>query len=101
MASSSRLGDEWIGICCCHNDPTCVSMGGFIMTCSPDAKSGGQGQSTLIDTTIGWCGHTGTVVTSSLKSKTNGLGKARIGETVTGCNIGIVVDGNPKHDVGG
>ena len=101
MASSSRLGDMWIGICCCHDDPTCVPMGGMIISSSPNAKSGGPGQARLSDMTIGWCGHTGMIVSSSATSVTNGLGKAKIGDSVNGCNIGIVVGGNPVHDVGG
>jgi len=101
MASSSRIADEWIGICCCHNDPTCVSMGGFITTGSGNAKSGGLSQARLTETTIGWCGHTGMVISASNTSRTNSLGKTRIGENVVGCNIGIVIAGNTKHDVGG
>lgn len=100
MTLSSRIGDEWIGICCCHEDPTCVPMGGIIITGSPNARSGGQSQSRLVDTTIGWCGHPGMIISSSITSKTNSLGKARLGEVVTGCNIGIIVGGNPTHDVG-
>lgn len=100
MASSSRLADEWIGICCCHKDPECVPMGGIIITASPNARSGGQNQARLTETTIGWCGHPGIVVTSSIRSRTNSLGKARISESVTGCNFGQVITGNPKHDVG-
>jgi len=101
MASSSRLGDAWIGICCCHNDPTCVPMGGMIVTGSPNAISSGPSQGRLMELTIGWCGHPGNVVSASSTSKTNSLGKARIGESVVGCNIGIVIGGNPIHDVGG
>jgi hypothetical protein len=40
------------------------------------------------------------VISGSPVSVTNSLPKARIGETVIGCNIGIVVTGNPVHDVG-
>jgi hypothetical protein len=98
--NSARIGDAWIGICCCHSKPTCVSMGGIIISGSPNAKSGGPSQSRLIDTTIGWCGHPGMIISSSLRSKTNTLGKARIGDSITGCNIGIIITGNPTHDVG-
>lgn len=98
--NSSRIGDAWIGICCCHSDPTCVSMGGIIISGSPNAKSGGPSQSRLTDVTIGWCGHPGMIISSSIRSKTNSLGKARIGDSITGCNIGIIITGNPTHDVG-
>jgi hypothetical protein len=55
----------------------------------------------MMDITIGWCGHTGMIVSSSTLSLTNTLGKARIGSTVIGCNQGIVIGGNPPHEVGG
>ena len=98
---SARIGDAWVGICCCHVDPPCVPMGGIIVSGSPNAVSGGPSQSRLTDVTIGWCGHPGIIVSSSSTSVTNGLGKARIGDAVTGCNIGTIVSGNPTHDVGG
>lgn len=101
MASSSRIADEWMGICCCHHDPKCISMGGFIISGSANAKSGGLSQARLADTTIGWCGHPGMVISASATSKTNTLGKTRIGENVVGCNIGVIVGGNVKHNVGG
>lgn len=101
MPSSSRLTDQWIGQCCCHEDPTCIPMGGMIISASFNAGSSSLGQGRLVDTTIGWCGHTGIIISSSSTSKTNTRGKARIGSGVVGCNIGIVIGGNPPHEVGG
>ena len=75
-------------------------MGGMIITGSPNAVSSGLSQGRLSDMTIGWCGHPGIIVSGSVTSVTNGLSKARIGETVVGCNIGIIISGNPTHDVG-
>ena len=101
MPETSRLLDEWTGICCCHDDPTCVSTGGWIITGSPNVFSGSWDQGRLSDTTIGYCGHTGIVVTGSSNTFENGLSDARIGDEVTGCNIGQVISGNPTHIVGG
>ncbi len=102
MPKASRLGDQWIGQCCCHTSPTCEPMGGIIVTASTNSVSAsGQGQARVGDLTIGWCGHPGIIVSGSITSLMNSLGKARIGETVTGCNIGIVITGNPVHEVGG
>jgi hypothetical protein len=100
MASSARLMDMWTGICCCHHDPPCVPMGGYIITSSPNVYSSGRGQGRLIETTIGFCGHSGIVITASMTSFANSLGKARIGDSVVGCNIGTVITGNPTHDIG-
>ena len=99
MASSSRLTDMWVGICCCHSDPTCISMGGYIITGSPNVISSSQAQGRLLETTIGFCGHSGMVVTSSPNVNANTRGKIKIGESVVGCNIGIVITGNPTHNI--
>jgi uncharacterized Zn-binding protein involved in type VI secretion len=75
-------------------------MGGIIISASANANSG-ISQARLADMTIGWCGHPGMIITGSATSRTNSLGKARLGDSVHGCNIGIIVGGNPKHIVGG
>ena len=100
MAAVSRLTDLWTGICCCHSHPTCISMTGFIITCSPNHISAGLGVAKIGDITIGTCGHTGIIVTGSAVNITNGIGKAMIGSQVTGCNIGTVVTGAPTHFTG-
>jgi len=100
MPASSRLTDIWVGICCCHSNPTCIPMSGPIITSSANHVSLGLGQARLTDMTIGGCGHTGTIVTGAPTCVTNSLPKARIGEMVTGCNIGNVVTGNTTHEVG-
>jgi hypothetical protein len=99
--NNARLTDIWVGICCCHSHPDCIDMSGPIITCSPNNGSGTLGQARLTDITVGSCGHTGQIITSSSLAFCNTLGKARIGDLVDGCNIGIVVTGNPIHDVGG
>jgi hypothetical protein len=97
MASISRLNDHWTGICCCHSDPTCIPMGGFIITSSSDHKSSGPGVSRLQDMVVGYCGHTGTIVTSSLKNRTDSRGKSMVGSQVAGCSSGKLITGDTKH----
>jgi uncharacterized Zn-binding protein involved in type VI secretion len=75
-------------------------MSGPIITSSANHISLGLGQARLTDMTIGGCGHTGTIVSGAPTCVTNSLPKARIGEMVTGCNIGNVVTGNTTHEVG-
>lgn len=108
MPKASRMGDQWYGICCCHDkdDPDedgtdCIPMGGIIITASGNSGSNGQGQARVGDLTIGWCGHTGMIISGSATSLMNSLGKARIGEGVFGCNIGDIITGSPNHEVGG
>jgi len=97
MPNVSRVTDIWVGICCCHSDPTCIPMTGFIVTGSVDAVSEGLGNARVGDMTIGSCGHTGIIVSGSATNVTNNLGKALVGSQVTGCNIGTVVTGSPTH----
>jgi len=101
MPQSARILDQWTGICCCHNNPTCISMGGYIIGGSPNVISTSQKQGRLLDTTIGFCGHTGIIISVSSTVNANSLGDARIGDAVTGCNIGTIITGNPTHIVGG
>lgn len=99
MPSISRVNDKWTGICCCHldEDPHCIPMGGFIITGGGGHKSSGPGVARLLDMTIGYCGHSGFIVTSSLKNKSNNRGKALVGSNVSGCNNGKIITGDTKH----
>jgi len=100
MPSSARLSDLWVGICCCHSKPTCIQMAGPIITGSPNDNSGGLAQARLTDMVIGYCGHTGSIVSAASYCNANSLGKARIGDKVVGCVIGNIVTGSPNHIVG-
>jgi len=99
MANSARLGDMWTGVCCCHTKPTCIPMTGFIITGSLNSVSGNNSQARFLDMTIGACGHTGLIITASPNVQTNSLGKARLGDSVVGCNIGTIITGEPTHNI--
>jgi uncharacterized Zn-binding protein involved in type VI secretion len=103
MSFDARLTDIWVGICCCHEDPECVDMSGPIITYSQTQRSGNLNQARLTDVTMGDCGHTGYIITGSTMARCDGLPKARIGDFVIGCNIGIIVFGNSGglHQLGG
>ena len=107
MPASSRFGDMWTGICCCHDKDhheqdgnDCIPMAGIVISGSADSVSSNQGQGRMTDMTIGYCGHPGIIISSSGSHKTNSLGTARTGDGVTGCNVGVLVTGNPSHIVG-
>lgn len=99
MPSISRTNDLWTGICCCHDDPKCIGMGGYIITGSGNHTSAALAVGRFTDMTVGYCGHTGTIITGSPANTTNNLSKGRVGSTVVGCNLGTVVTGNPNHTV--
>lgn len=71
--------------------------GPILGPCSPDRIVKNYQQARLTDITIGWCGHTGVIVTGSPDHQTNNLPTARIGDAVTGCNIGVIVTGADNH----
>jgi len=99
MPASARVTDLWIGICCCHPPAPCIPMMGFIVTGSPNAISSGKGQAAVGDLTIGFLGHPGFIITGSPNALVNNKGKATLGSIITGCNIGMVITGNPTHMV--
>ena len=91
MPGVARAGDIWSGICCCHNDPDCISMSGPIVSFSADVIGNGRGAARLGDSVIGNCGHPGNIVTASPNVICNGRGLARLGDVVVGCTIGQIV----------
>jgi uncharacterized Zn-binding protein involved in type VI secretion len=99
MPAAARLQDLWVGICSCHAKPPCIPMTGRIITGSPNVQCENQAQARLTDMTIGNCGHTGKIVTSSVTVFANSLGKARIGSQVVSCNLGQVVTGSPTYTI--
>jgi uncharacterized Zn-binding protein involved in type VI secretion len=109
MPNTSRQLDEWIGECCCHDDndwdkdgDECIPMGGFIIEGSGDMGSSAFAQARETDRTIGWCNrHMGFISSSSLTVLANNLGKARVGDGVSGCNQGELITGTPNFDTGG
>jgi len=97
MPNLARLTDIWVGVCECHNNP--VEVSGQIVSSSTDVFSGNLGQARLNDMVIAFCdkNHTGLIAGGSTKNIANGRPKARIGDPVTGCTIGLISTGDPKH----
>ena len=94
MSGNARIGDIWVGICCCHSDPTCIPMAGVIVTSSLNVTINNRGAARLGDTVIGYCGHPGTIVTASASVNSNNRGSSRIGDSVVGCTIGTIAIGS-------
>ena len=97
---SRQTVDLWEGICCCHDDPTCEPMSGPITSGSTYSISGNYGQARLRDTTVGWCGHTGEIVTGAPYAIIEGTRKSRVGDQVDGCNIGVLSTGLANGSIG-
>jgi uncharacterized Zn-binding protein involved in type VI secretion len=89
----ARLTDRTHGTCYCHIVP--ISVGGSIITASPDTTVNGLGMARLNDTVLADCGHTGTIVTCSATNTCNGRGVARLGDTTTGCYVATIITASP------
>jgi hypothetical protein len=90
----------WTGQCCCHSNPDCVPMTGYVITGSPNVFTSSVKQGRLTDITIGECGHTGKLITGSNVVFANSIQKALVTSVVDGCNIGRVIQGDTTHDIG-
>jgi hypothetical protein len=101
MPDTSRQLDEWSGICCCHPPAPCIGMSGYILEGLDTLLTGGEKQAQLLHLTIGDCGHTGYIVTASSTVSGSGRGKVRVGDQVTGCNIGNIITGLATVQTGG
>ena len=100
MPGAARLTDQFVGICCCHSDPTCIAMGGYVVSAVGAHQSQGLPAAILGSLVIGYCGHPGNIVTASSKASSGGVGTAYLGSQVQGCLIGTIVTGASKHTVG-
>ena len=101
MPPQSRIGDLGVGICCCHPPIPCIRMVGPLIQGSPNHRTNGIPSSRLGDMIIGYCGHSGFMISSSATARINGLGAVRIGDNFSGCFTGILVQGSPNTITGG
>jgi uncharacterized Zn-binding protein involved in type VI secretion len=90
----ARLGDRTIGQCSCHTST--ITVGGTIITASPNTIVNGMNVARLGDTVLADCGHTGTIVTSSPTNICNGAGIARLGDRTTGCYVATIITASPN-----
>jgi len=68
-------------------------MVGFIITGSGDEVMEYLGESRRWDMGFGFCGHITFIVDGSPTADTNNIAKARVGDAVAGCIIGVMITG--------
>lgn len=84
-----------VGTCCCHPPIPCIPMTGYLLTSSSDVLCGPSGAGRMTDLVIGYCGHTGIIITGSSGVTMNGLPAARQFDTFSGCFSGTIITGFP------
>lgn len=97
---AARIGDLGIGTCCCHSSPTCISMTGILIEGAATVLTNCISQSRLTDIVLGYCGHTGQMITSSNTVFAESLGTVRLSDQFYGCFFGQIVEGSPDTNIG-
>lgn len=91
MPGTSRITDLGTGICCCHSNPTCISMTGMLNTGSSTYFVENQLVSRVGDIVLGFCGHVGVMVSGSPTSFAEGSQVVREGDQFSGCFTGVLI----------
>jgi len=93
MSADARMGDIFVGVCCCKPHTHCVPMAGIIVISSENTSSKNLQEARVGDIGIGYCGHPAIIITGSDTVTINNQANARVGDLVAGCINGIIVTG--------
>jgi len=96
MSSHARIGDVFVGVCCCHPPASCVGAAGIIVTGASNVTTENSSDARIGDIGVGFCGHPTVIVSGSDTVTIEGDSNARIGDAVAGCIIGAIVTGASK-----
>ena len=100
MASAVRVGDVFVGTCCCHPPIPCVGMSGVIVSGASNVTIENSSASRIGDVGVGYCGHATVLVSGSGVATTVNSANSRIGDAVAGCIVGAMATGASKTDIG-
>jgi len=89
MPGVARIGDVFKAVCCCHK--SCKNVSGVIVSGSANVLANNISISFCSAVGKATCGHTAIIVSCSPNVLVNGIGCARLGDTVTGCPKGVIV----------
>ncbi len=93
MPGLGRIGDSFIGTCCCHSDPTCIGTSGVIISGAAMTTVEGSPAARIGDMGITSCGHIAVIVGGSSTITVESSPVSRIGDSVSGCVTGVLVSG--------
>ena len=94
---NARIGDRTIGTCFAHDPP--LTIGGTIVSGSPDTTNNNRLDARVGDLVRTDCGHTGTIVSGSASALTNERLVARIGDKITGVYVAEIITGSPNKTI--
>lgn len=92
--STARLGDRCEGRCHHPSHSSPLTIGGTIITASPNVSVNGLGAARLGDQVETDCGHIGNIITGDPTVAINNLPSARIGDKVGGVYRATIVSGS-------
>ena len=96
MSAHARIGDVFVGVCCCHPPIPCIGSAGVIVTGASNTATENSSDARVGDIGIGFCGHPTVIVSGSGTVSIEGNSNARVGDAVAGCITGIIVTGASK-----
>jgi len=79
---TARLGDRTHGVCYAHDSP--LTVGGTIITASPNVFTNNRGTARIGDIVLADCGHQSSIITGSPTVLANNRLVARIGDKTDG-----------------
>lgn len=92
MRGMARVGDRTQGVCCHSSHDGCISIGGTIISGSPDSFGETYtGIARLGDEVLTDCGHIGHIITGDETVFVNGRNMARLGDLVGGVYTATIV----------
>lgn len=87
----ARLRDRTVGVCVVHGP-----QGGKIITGKVNTKVNGSIITTIGDTVLANCGHTGRIITGNYLDIDTNMPVARMGDRFVGAYSGVIIQGSPN-----
>jgi uncharacterized Zn-binding protein involved in type VI secretion len=87
----ARKGDRTVGVCPIHG-----AQGGRIITGKVNTKVNGSIITTIGDTVLANCGHTGRIITGNFLEIDTNMPVARLGDRFVGVYSGVIIQGSPN-----
>lgn len=91
---AGRLTDQTYGTCYDSSHMSPLSIGGMIITGSPNVFENGMQASSVGDIVLSFCGHVGVIITGSPTVLVNGKPHAKLSDLHSGTFQGTIITGS-------